>query len=334
MLLRTLIVLLAALACTKQEKAPEMPSLDLQLEHRNTVGGDVDVTRPTNTPSKSLEFEFPSFVRVDESGAIYVLDTGSRIVLVFDSLGNQRATLGRSGSGPGELKLVTALDVASDGTVWVLDVGNAKAVAFRHDTVHAEVHLDFQPAGIAALDSAEVWVAGDLRSSIFVRLSADGRKLGSVGVPADTSFVAFRSNQGVAANGMGACAVAWVYAYRSVVQCFARDGSLRWRTGGPVRVDWPKDADPFGMSERDIFAYKDVSVVGDHVYALFKGDVGAPKARDVHVFRASDGHFVGREQLPDSVSNFGRSRSLLASVSYDGEYDVPRLHVYGVITEN
>lgn len=325
--------ILTAAACAG-ETDPAPSTLTLEFQHQRTIGGGLDTAVASNGYTDSVQFEFPAFVRFDGASSVYVLDAGSRLVSVFDSLGQRRAVLGRRGRGPGELRTVSAMDVAPDGTVWVLDVGNGKAVAFRHDSVFAEVRIDFQPAGIAAIDSAEVWVAGDLRSSLFVRMSADGSRLGTAGVPADTSVAAFRSNQGVAAHGDGDCAVAWAYMYRSIVQCFSRDGALMWRTDGPVQVSWPSDADPFSMSENDVHAYTDINVVGDRVFALFKGGTGAPYARDVHVFSTDDGRFIGRHILPDTVAFFDRTEHQLATVSYDGEFDIPRLHLYSIVARD
>lgn len=58
---------------------------------------------------------------IDVEGNIYVLDRQTSNVRVFDTLGTYLFTMGREGQGPGELDGGSAVVVATNGIVWVVD---------------------------------------------------------------------------------------------------------------------------------------------------------------------------------------------------------------------
>lgn len=68
---------------------------------------------------------------VDGRGNIYVLDWDAQRVHVFDSAGARVRTLGKRGSGPGELQFPLALSVSRAGVVRVGDVGKRKFVQWN-----------------------------------------------------------------------------------------------------------------------------------------------------------------------------------------------------------
>lgn len=274
--------------------------------------------------------QLPVYLRRAPSGGLLTLDTGrkSAVLLTTDRTGRSEA--GRPGRGPGEISVPLGMDVAADGTVWIADPGNAKVAGFRDGRMVWEFLVEHQPLGIAALPDGTVWVGGDLMNTVLVRYDREGNRLGTVGVPVERGGRAFRLNQGVLAHGDGPCAVVWAYTFRSVVECFAADGSTRWSTPGPVHIEPGRRVDPYRMSPDDRFAYVDVTTDGRHVFALFvgrkAGDEGL-RTREVHVFDAADGGFAGRLELPDPAKFILRHDSVLVGLDYDPE---PRVRSYRI----
>lgn len=67
-----------------------------------------------------------SSMTVDSDGTMYVLDQQALTVRVYDENGRHVRDIGRSGSGPGELKQPHSLDFTPDGRLAVRDFGNAR----------------------------------------------------------------------------------------------------------------------------------------------------------------------------------------------------------------
>jgi len=67
---------------------------------------------------------------VDGAGAFWVYDDPSNSISVFDSTGRFVRKIGRTGSGPGELKLNGGMVVLKDGRLAVMDVDNARVSFF------------------------------------------------------------------------------------------------------------------------------------------------------------------------------------------------------------
>jgi hypothetical protein len=61
----------------------------------------------------------------DSRGNLYVLDTGSQRVIVFDTAGRHVRSFGRHGGGPGELQAPIAIAVDRDGNVVINDAGRS-----------------------------------------------------------------------------------------------------------------------------------------------------------------------------------------------------------------
>jgi 6-bladed beta-propeller protein len=73
-------------------------------------------------------------VAVDGRGGIYVADVGRREVLVYDSTGRFRRSIGRGGEGPGEFQVPSAIEW-SDGLLAVLDYVVSRVSFFTADGV-------------------------------------------------------------------------------------------------------------------------------------------------------------------------------------------------------
>ncbi len=69
-------------------------------------------------------------IEVDALARVYVLESDEQRVRVFSLNGTLVRTLGRGGSGPGELKNPVGMAWAPDGTLWIIDPGNARATIY------------------------------------------------------------------------------------------------------------------------------------------------------------------------------------------------------------
>lgn len=75
----------------------------------------------------------PGTIEVDDAGRIFVLDTQSRQVVIFDDTGRHLRSVGRSGDGPGEFGFPVGLTVAPEGEFGVLDISKRGIVSFSVD---------------------------------------------------------------------------------------------------------------------------------------------------------------------------------------------------------
>jgi DNA-binding beta-propeller fold protein YncE len=66
----------------------------------------------------------------DASGNVYVADWRNDRIQKFSPDGQHLASIGRSGSGDGELRRPANLGVDRDGTIYVADWGNERVVVF------------------------------------------------------------------------------------------------------------------------------------------------------------------------------------------------------------
>ena len=88
-------------------------------------------------------------LHTDALGRIYVLEGQADEIRVFDRDGRFVRTIGRRGSGPGELANPIGLDWDGDGNLWVVDVRNARYSVF--DTTGAYITQHQRAAGFYAL---------------------------------------------------------------------------------------------------------------------------------------------------------------------------------------
>ncbi len=80
------------------------------------------------------------FVRVDESGVMYVLDAGARTIHVYSHEGEHLRSFGRAGEGPGEMLDPIGMDWGPDGHLWVIDGGNRRYTVFDRSGDLIETH--------------------------------------------------------------------------------------------------------------------------------------------------------------------------------------------------
>ncbi|MGH7476919.1 MAG: type II toxin-antitoxin system VapB family antitoxin [Longimicrobiales bacterium] len=138
--LRLLLVTLAVLSWGCADRVSTGDEAAVRID---TVGGVVRVQNPEAAPRWRLEplvsigsmggfgearpdeFGLVRSVVADERGQIYVADTRSNEIRVFDAAGNHLRTIGRAGSGPGEFRTVYSLAWLGD-TLAVMDPRNAR----------------------------------------------------------------------------------------------------------------------------------------------------------------------------------------------------------------
>ena len=70
------------------------------------------------------QFDAPTGIAVDESGRVWVADTGNHRVQVFNATGEYLAQFGTKGTGAGQLEEPVAIAPAPNGEAWVLDHKN------------------------------------------------------------------------------------------------------------------------------------------------------------------------------------------------------------------
>lgn len=110
---RSVLLLALAIAC-----APRRPSSDLLTLHADTLlqAGNDRVSRPLD-------------LVVGSQGELFLADMGTHTVTVLGPDGSLLRTIGREGSGPGEILIPRSLAVTAD-TLRLVDAGNSRIVVF------------------------------------------------------------------------------------------------------------------------------------------------------------------------------------------------------------
>lgn len=79
------------------------------------------------------QFSRPRGITLDQSGNIYVADTGNSRIQKFDASGTYLSSIGAKGSAPGQLIAPNGVAVDAAGNVYVTDADQHKLVRFRPD---------------------------------------------------------------------------------------------------------------------------------------------------------------------------------------------------------
>ncbi len=104
-------------------------------------------------------------------GKLYVANLDPASVLVFDAAsGEHLSTIGRPGSGEGELSYPNALTLGEDGNLYVSDTGNNRIQVFSTDGNYLKVFTDDidNPRGLAFDSFGRLLVASKLMNEIVV----------------------------------------------------------------------------------------------------------------------------------------------------------------------
>lgn len=81
-------------------------------------------------------FAWPKSVEADAKGRIFVYEHSTQDIRMFGADGKHIRTIGRPGSGPGELRNAEGLVITRDGKIWVRDAANSRFSIFSGEGVY------------------------------------------------------------------------------------------------------------------------------------------------------------------------------------------------------
>ena len=115
----------------------------------------------------------PSLVSLGLNGEVFVVDRGSKKVMVFAENGRYLYSFSGSGSGLAELKDPAAIDVGKDGSVYIADREKQAVVVFKSSggykyTISRGDRGDFIPGGIAAGEGNELYIFNEADRNMYV----------------------------------------------------------------------------------------------------------------------------------------------------------------------
>lgn len=120
----------------KRQKIQSRKWVKIELSLQFSIGGIIDTT-----------FAFPTVVRTDNEGNIYVLDMRAKCIKKFNSSGEFQKKYGRQGNGPGEFQSPSRMDITPDGKIIVLDSNQNRCTVFEGDKAY-QILSHLQPIGI------------------------------------------------------------------------------------------------------------------------------------------------------------------------------------------
>lgn len=184
---------------TRLQKFRLLPPLATAAEATpETVAGPISHSGPAvelvwEASGGTDGLDFPGSLALDPQGRLWVADTGHDRFAIFSPDGTFIETWGSRGSDEGEFMLERrngdgygAVAFASDGSFYVLDVGNFRVQKFAADRTFVSAWGGFgqppgtftDPIGIAVDSEGTVYVLDDARN-VVERYSPDGVVLGS-----------------------------------------------------------------------------------------------------------------------------------------------------------
>jgi hypothetical protein len=111
-------------------------------------------------------------------GLVLVADAGENRISVFDSLGHLLYTIGRDGSGPGDLRSPCCISTTADAHLWVKEDGNRRYSEFVVDPSSAQyVRSISMPNGGSGLFDRISWSNGGLVHIGAAGVDSSGRFL-------------------------------------------------------------------------------------------------------------------------------------------------------------
>jgi DNA-binding beta-propeller fold protein YncE len=272
----------------------------------------------------------PSAVAVDDEGRVWIAEAFSDRVRAFDRDGQEVASIGRTGSGPGELLSPGGLAIAPDGTLYVADSGNHRIQRFSPEgeplgtlgewgpflqELPPESERLNEPLGLA-IAGERLYVADSRHHRIAV-FTLDGALVASIGrrgrepgqlerpsavaVDAEGSlYVADSGNHRVQKlDGQGRCVKAWGE-FGPWLGFFSDPTGIAWREG---RV-YVADRDNHRVQ---VFSSDGELLYDFGVHALLPREGDGKVHYPDHLALAADGSFLAlAESFEDRVQLFAR----------------------------
>lgn len=124
--IRTVLVASLLAACISLPALAQTPATWKLTETLRIGGGDAGPT----------SFNYIKSLAVDAKGRIFVYDRQAKEIRVFGADGKFVKTIGRVGSGPGELRDAEGVAFAPDGSLWMRDAANARFTVFNAEGVY------------------------------------------------------------------------------------------------------------------------------------------------------------------------------------------------------
>lgn len=263
------------------------------------------------TEPQVTTFAAVTAVQVDSANNVLVLELREGAVRVLDASGQYVRSFGRTGSGPGELRVPTSLAVGPGGRVYVYDAGTATISEFSraYDFIRT-----VRPSPLVGdvrnflVMGDRIYIAGVGRiapltgATIHVFSLDDGRHLFSFGTlpPAASLDISYLLGAGFISRARGGAI--W-YAQRApyALRKYSQDGALL------VEIERPNDFLPRGDSAFNII------VDGGRVTTSAR-----PHAFSLRVLQLDDGSLVHQTRLADGrfVTDFFSPTFALVASAY------------------
>ena len=99
-------------------------------ENRQTWVLQEELTFPASAGVPPIATGAVLVLEASPDGTLYMGDQQNHRILVFDSAGTSVRSIGRQGSGPGELQDLIGVKLDRAGNLWAVDNGNARFTVF------------------------------------------------------------------------------------------------------------------------------------------------------------------------------------------------------------
>lgn len=155
------------------------------------TSGNLQSSYEATVPLANNALNSPKSSAVDESGNLYVADTGNSRVLKFDTSGEFVSILGSNGSANGQFNAPTGITIDSSGNIYVLDAGNNRVQKFNNQGIFdikwgtagsgtGQFNFAGEPAQIALDGSNNVYVV-DSGNNRVQKFSSTGTYVSHIG---------------------------------------------------------------------------------------------------------------------------------------------------------